>query len=199
MLLHKHFILKGYFLLIALYSCEQANQKEPLEKNVQPALPALTETRPTEPTSYADTLFIRDEFATHPFSLDSISVPTVQHLLGAALINKKPVANKFSEQQVDTLVTLRKGRSYVQLYVVGTEENKCFYQSALIRDSLQVFSQPLQIGFTKEQVKQAFSPLAQEQDLPDIIQISNGTGTDLIYLVFSSNKLKTVQFQPYLE
>ncbi len=66
-------------------------------------------------------------------------------------------------------------------------------------DSFQVFSQPLQIGFTKEQVKQALFPSAKETSLPDIIQISNANGTDLLYLVFGNNKLKMVQFQPYLE
>ncbi|RDC61708.1 hypothetical protein [Adhaeribacter pallidiroseus] len=198
--MRKCFTRKSYlFLLVGLYSCEQKNQKEINTNKPQPAPSAFTIPAPDKPTSYQDTLFIQDEFATQPFSVDSISTHTVQRLFKTEQVIKKPVVNKFTAQQIDTLITIRQAHSYVRLYQVSTEANKFFYQSALIQDSMRVFSQPLQIGLTKEQVKKIFSPLAQEKSLPDIIQISNGTSTDYLYLIFRNNKLNTVKFQPYLD
>ena len=194
------FTRKSYlFLLLGLYSCGQNDQKETSKSKPPPTASALTAPAPDKPTSYLDTLFILDEFAAQPFLLDSLSPDNVQRLFKTAQVIKKPVANKFTAQQTDTIITIRKARSYVELYQVSTQENKCFYQSALIRDSIRVFSQPLQIGFTKEQVKKAFQPLAQEKSLPDIIQISNETGTDYLYLVFQNNRLSLVKFRPYLD
>ncbi len=192
-------ILGSYFLVITgLIACEQANQKAAVEKKVNPAPKSITVV-PVKPTLYTDTLFIQDDFASQPFRLDSVSVLTVQHLLRTNQLIKKPVTNKFSEQQIDTLITIRKGKSYIQLYGVSAEENKFYFQSASIQDSLPVFSQALQIGHTKEQVKQAIKSLAEQQSLPDIIQISNSAGTDFLYLVFQNNKLAKVKFLPYLD
>jgi hypothetical protein len=191
---------KTYWSLIFLiYSCGQNNPIDNSKITEQPAPSAFHSPADSKPTSYQDTLFILDEFASQPFSVDSVSAQTVQQLFHTTQVSKKPIANKFTAQQTDTVFIIRKAHSYVELYKVCAEENKYFYQSALIRDSLRVFSQPLQIGLTKEQVKKLFRPLAAEKSLPDIIQISNETGTDNLYLVFQNNKLTAVKFRPYLD
>ncbi|QNF34104.1 hypothetical protein HUW51_15755 [Adhaeribacter swui] len=188
-----------WFLLLFGYACEQNNQKEITSSKPQPPPKALQSLTDSGTTSYQDTLLILDAFASQPFMVDSISTRTVQQLFHTNQVVKKPVINKFSAGQTDTIITIRKAHSYVELYRVSAEENKYFYQSALIRDSMRVFTHPLQIGLTKEQVKHLFPTLTAEKSIPDIIQISNDTGTDNIYLVFRNNKLSAVKFRPYLD
>ena len=197
--MNKRFFL-SIFLLTAttVTACNQADKPttNPQKYTLKAPKPLSVE---ATGTSYADTLFIQDDFASQPFQLDSISVPAVLHLLNTQQLIKKPIANKFTEAQTDTLITIRKAHSYIQLYAVNTEEKKCFYKAAVIQDSLPVFSQELQIGQSKTHLQQVIKPLADQGQLPDIIQISNGEGTDFVYLIFKNNKLAAVKFQPYLD
>jgi hypothetical protein len=197
--MNKPFILG--ILLLAVSSVMACNRTNPPDSDQQKTTTKLPLPRTVEepPTSYTDTLFIQDNFASQPFQLDSISLPAILKLFSTEQVTKKPIANRFVKDQTDTLLTIRKARSYVQLYAVSTEERKFFYKAAIIQDSLPVFSQPLQIGQTKMQVQKSIKPLAQENTLPDIIQISNNEGTDYVYLVFRNNKLTTIKFQPYLD
>lgn len=193
--------LLSIFLLVATSVITACNHSNPADTNIQknlrerPTPPAVV----VPPTSYADTLFVQDAFASQPFQLDSVSVPAVLALFGTHQLVKKPITNKFDKEQTDTLVTIRKAHSYIQLYAVSSEDKKYFYKVAIIQDSLPVFSQKLQIGQSKDRVKQIIKPLAQESQLPDIIQISNEEGTDYVYLVFRNNKLAAVKVQPYLD
>ena len=187
------------FISIISGACHQAQEKPDNRPKQQISpLPITRQTR-TTPTNYTDTLYILDEFASQPFLLDSISVVGLKQLLNTKQEIKKPVANKFTEKQIDTIVTIRKGQSYVQLYAVNSEENKCFYKEAIIRDPLPVFNQPLQIGQNKQQVKKAIQSLSGHGQLPDIIQISNSEGTDYVYLVFRNDTLTIFKYLPYLD
>lgn len=187
-------------IILATTACNQSNEKTDTGRSKQIAKPKpAPQPVRTKPTSYADTLFILDDFASQPFQLDSVSVLAVKQLLNAKKVIKKPIVNQFIEEQTDTLITIRKAHSYIQLYTVNSEENKCFYKAAIIQDSLPVFSQPLQIGQTKQQVKRALTSLSRHSSIPDIIQISNSEETDYVYLVFRNNKLASLKFQPYLD
>src|SRR3712207_1921196 len=149
--MNKPFLLG--ILLLAAGSIMACNRTNPTDLEQQETTNRAPMPTPKEepPTSYADTLFIQDDFASQPFQIDSISVPAVLELFRTAQVVKKPIANRFVKNQTDTVVTIRKAHSYVQLYTVSAEEKKCFYKAAIIRDSLPVFSQPLQIGQTKTQ------------------------------------------------
>lgn len=178
-----------FFFLLLNCSSKKADQKP--ARAVQPAtvtyIPNL------------DTLTIEHEMAHQPFLTDTISVDAIKILFGKEYqISKKAVPNRFIKNQIDTLVTVRKGKSYIRLYAVSGE-NKCFYEAAEIQDALPLLQKSIKVGQTKEEIKRVFPALTKTRIIPDYIEIAAGEGTDYLYLIFSNNRLRKVEYHPYLD
>jgi hypothetical protein len=160
------------------------------------------ETLPQAPSSlrtHADTLTIEHDMAHQPFLLDTISLDAVKLLLGDGwVIKKQPVRNRFVRNQTDTLITIKKNRSYICLYAVSKEE-KNFYQSAEIRDPLPIFQKDLHIGQSKKEIQALFPELRTTRPLPDNVKIGAGEAGDYLYLFFENGILRKVAFKPYLD
>src|SRR5688572_13564894 len=79
-----------------------------------------------------DTLTIEHDMAHQPFLLDTISPEAIKMLFGEGwIVKKQPIVNRFVKNQTDTLITIKKNKSYICLYAVS-QEAKNFYQSAEI-------------------------------------------------------------------
>lgn len=147
-----------------------------------------------------DTLTIEHDMAHQPFLLDTISPEAIQHLFGEGwVVKKQPVRNRFVKNQTDTLITIRKNKSYICLYAVSKEEKKNFYQSAEIRDPLPIFQQKLHIGQSKKEIQALFPELQQAASIPDLVKIGAGEAGDNLYLFFEHGILRRVAFRPYLD
>jgi hypothetical protein len=146
-----------------------------------------------------DTLRVEDDFANSPFLLDSISFTEVQRLMGKDVqITRKPTQNHFVPNQTDTLITLKKNKSHITLYAIS-DEPKCFFKEAAIKDPLPIFQHQLKIGQHKAEVKKLFRSLKNEQYLPDKIEIVAGEGVDYVYLSFKDDVLQQIDYKPYLD
>ncbi len=146
-----------------------------------------------------DTLAIENEIANQPFLTDTISVEAIKILFQNQFeITKKPIRNKFVKDQTDTLITIRKGKSYIRLYAVS-QEAKCFYEAAEIADAFPVLQKSIRVGQSKQDIMRVFPALAKTKIIPDFIEISAGEGADFLYLVFKNNKLSKVNYHPYLD
>ncbi|MGV3641220.1 MAG: hypothetical protein ACO1NZ_11910 [Adhaeribacter sp.] len=147
-----------------------------------------------------DTLTIEHDIAHQPFLLDTISPEAIQHLFGAGwVVKKQAVRNRFVKNQTDTLITIRKNKSYICLYAVSQEEKKNFYQSAEIRDPLPIFQQKLHIGQSKKEIQALFPELQAAASIPDLVKIGAGEAGDYLYLFFEKGILRRVAFKPYLD
>lgn len=178
----------SFFLLINC-SSKKADQK--------PA--RVTQPKTITYTPNPDTLTIEHEMAHQPFLTDTISVEAIKVLFGKEYqISKKAVPNRFIKNQMDTLVTVRKGKSYIRLYAVS-QADKCFYEAAEIQDALPLLQKSIKIGQTKEEIKRVFPALNKTRVIPDYIEIAAGEGTDFLYLIFANNRLRKVEYHPYLD
>lgn len=149
--------------------------------------------------SRADTLIIEHDIAHQPFLLDTISLEAIKSLIGEGwVVNKQPVRNRFIKNQTDTLITIRKNKSYICLYAVSKAE-KNFYQSARIQDPFPIFQKDLHIGQSKKEIQALFPELKTVAGIPDFIKIGAGEAGDFLYLFFENDILRKVEFKPYLD
>lgn len=178
------------FCALLLLNCSSKKA----EKQIIPAAPKQNTYVPN-----LDTLTIEHEMAHQPFLTDTISVEAIKTLFGKqSQINKKPIKNRHIQDQMDTLITVKKGRSYVRLYVVSNAD-KCFYEAAEIQDALPILQKSIRIGQSKKDIQQEFPALAKATVIPDYIEIAAGEGTDYLYLIFQNDKLQKVEYHPYLD
>jgi hypothetical protein len=147
----------------------------------------------------ADTLIIEHDIAHQPFLLDTISLEAIKSLLGDGwVVKKQPVRNRFIRNQTDTLITIRKNKSYICLYAVS-KADKNFYQSARIQDPLPIFQKDLHIGQSKKEIQALFPELKTTAGIPDFIKFEAGEAGDFLYLFFENGILRKVEFKPYLD
>ncbi|WP_026463352.1 hypothetical protein [Adhaeribacter aquaticus] len=160
---------------------------------------AYFQNKPKKVISIPDTITIEDQIAHQPFLTDTISLEAIRLLFGDNIkIKRQPIKNQYVKGQIDTLITFYKGQSSITMYLVS-KEKKCFYKSADIKDNYPIFQQSIQVGKSKKEIQQAFPILAKYKILPDYIEIATGEGTDYLYLIFSQDTLKRVEYKPYLE
>ncbi|PIQ19783.1 MAG: hypothetical protein COW65_18780 [Cytophagales bacterium CG18_big_fil_WC_8_21_14_2_50_42_9] len=146
-----------------------------------------------------DTLTLEHDLAMRPFITDTISVEAIKQLLGEGFqVFKTSIPNRFVAGQVDTLITIRKGHSYIRLYAVSKSE-KLFYEQAEINDPLPVFKRSMCIGQTKSDIRKCLPELTGTKTIPDNILIMDANGMDYLFLSFAKDKLQKVVFQPYLD
>lgn len=183
-------------ILLVLFNCSSKKaDKKPLVVKSKPKTTASHILYIPNP----DTLAIENEMANQPFLTDTISLEAIKFLFKDQYkISKKPVPNKFVKNQTDTLITIRKGNSYIRLYAVS-QEDKYFYEAAEILDAFPVFQKSIRVGQSKQDIARVFPALAKTKTIPDYIEISAGEGADFLYLVFQNNKLKKVNYHPYLD
>jgi hypothetical protein len=149
--------------------------------------------------SQIDTLTIEHDIAHQPFLLDTISLEAIKSLFGQGwVIQKRPVRNRFVKNQTDTLITIKKDKSYICLYAVS-KADKNFYQSARIQDPLPIFQNDLHIGQSKKEIQALFPELKAVAGIPDFIKFEAGEAGDYLYLFFEKGILKKVEFKPYLD
>jgi hypothetical protein len=154
---------------------------------------------PASLQTQADTLIIEHDIAHQPFLLDTISLEAIKSLFGEGwVIKKQPVRNRFIRNQTDTLITIRKNKSYICLYAVS-KADKNFYQSARIQDPLPIFQKDLHIGQSKKEIQALFPELKTASGIPDFIKIGAGEAGDYLYLFFENDILRKVEFKPYLD
>jgi hypothetical protein len=154
---------------------------------------------PTSLQAQVDTLIIEHDIAHQPFLLDTISLEAIKSLFGDGwVIKKQPVRNRFVKNQTDTLITIRKNKSYICLYAVS-KADKNFYQSARIQDPLPIFQKDLHIGQSKKEIQALFPELKTVAGLPDYIKFEAGEAGDYLYLFFEKGILRKVEFKPYLD
>lgn len=148
---------------------------------------------------HADTLIIEHDIAHQPFLLDTISPEAIKVLFGEGwVVKKQPIANRFIKNQTDTLITIKKSKSYICLYAVS-KADKNFFQSAEIRDPLPIFQKDLHIGQSKQEIQALFPELKSARSLPDQVKIGAGEAGDFLYLSFEKGRLHKVAFKPYLD
>jgi hypothetical protein len=161
--------------------------------------PAGTIQSPMALRAQPDTITIEHDIAHQPFLLDTISLEAIKLLFGDGwVIKKQAVPNRFVRNQTDTLITIRKNRSYICLYAVS-KADKNFYQSAEIRDPLPIFQKDLHIGQSKKEIQALFPELKSAGALPDYVKIGAGEAGDYLYLYFEKGILQKVAFKPYLD
>jgi hypothetical protein len=161
--------------------------------------PSNTPRYPTSLQAQADTLIIEHDIAHQPFLLDTISLEAIKSLFGEGwVIKKQPVRNRFVRNQTDTLITIRKNKSYICVYAVS-KADKNFYQSARIQDPLPIFQKDLHIGQSKKEIQALFPELKTAAGIPDYIKFEAGEAGDFLYLYFEKDILKKVEFKPYLD
>ena len=146
-----------------------------------------------------DTLTIEHDMAHQPFLLDTISPEAIKMLFGEGwVVKKQPIANRFIKNQTDTLITIKKNKSYICLYAVSRED-KDFYQSAEIHDPLPIFQKDMHIGQSKKEIQALFPELKGNRAIPDFVKIGAGEAGDYLYLIFEKGILRRVEFKPYLD
>ncbi len=108
---------------------------------------------------------------------------------------KEPIPNQFNQQQVDTLVTLSQPNLKLQFYRTP-EENLIL--SGSIQDQSIIFKNGLQIGITKNRLKELYPQLSNRNTLPDQVVIKSRHGDRVFSCHFLQDTLTNIEITNYI-
>lgn len=138
--------------------------------------------------------FVNEEIGSDPFTKDFRSILAS---IGEYEVEKKAIKNLNDSTQTDTLFTVKFGKSVMEYYQVGSNDNGLLIMADIQSDKVE-FKKGIRIGMSATEFSSLFAELNDRRNLSSVT-ISTFEGLTRVDFSFSNNTLTSVNLQSYFD
>lgn len=142
----------------------------------------------------SDTFSFENPFGEEPLLLKKETLESVKGLLGDTSTIKIEGPKAIPDFETE-LIVFSKDSSSITTFNNSARTGMIIY-SADIRDTLPIFKNNVIVGMTKQELIRIFK-LPKESAKAKVFEIYYGEATSYVYLIFESDRLKSILFWPY--
>lgn len=182
----KYCYLVLFFIMICLISCDTSSEKN--ETAVKGEMDTIT----SEVTYTFTHALASNPFPDNIPTMDSLYARYGQNIL----LDKAPVENRHKKGKIDTIYTFQIENSLFEYYTTNGKE---LLKSMTIIDPGFDLKNNIHVGMTKSEFLGNFKKISDSSGIASTIEIVSGEGENILRFIFAEDRLKEIDYSPYLD